>query len=223
MLEKYGFKGSFVGSANPAVSLELLRRGWDIGTYDNSPDILPPESTINSESESDIAAYDNYVYQAQKKQSDVGLFNPTVWCSRQNKWGTALEHGAKRYGYKMARAYQTGDVYNLNINIDFPVFDSQMFYSTDLETVKSVIDTACNKPNSIVIILAHKLVDSAEEDRGYDCLATEYEKMLIHLKEKVDNGLVETLTYRELYKALYPSDAYENDYNRLFKMANFSY
>ena len=223
LLEKYGFKGSFVGSANPSVSLELLKRGWDIGTYDNSPDILPPESTINSESESDIAAYDNYVYQAQKKQSDIGIFNPTVWCSRQNKWGTALEHGAKRYGYKMARAYQTGDVYNLNINIDFPVFDSQMFYSTDLETVKSVIDTACNKPNSIVIILAHKLVNSAEDDRGYDCLATEYEKMLVLLKEKVDNGLVETLTYRELYKDLYQDDAYENDYNRLFKMANFSY
>lgn len=67
LLEKYGFKGSFVGWQYPNVALELLKRGWDIGTYDNSPDILPPSSTIDSESESDIATYDNYVYQAQKK------------------------------------------------------------------------------------------------------------------------------------------------------------
>lgn len=223
LLEKYGFKGSFVGWENPLVFLELLKRGWDIGTYDNSPDILPSPSVIDSTDEADIALYDNYVYQAQKKQSDIGIFNPTMWCSRQNKWGNALAHGVKKYGYKMARAYQKGDVYNLNYDKDFPVFDSQRFYTGDLATVKNVIDTAINKPNSIVIILAHKLIDTSDEDRGYDCLASEYDEMLSYLKTKSDNGLIKVLTFRELYKALYPEDAYDNDYNRILKTAMHTY
>ena len=223
LLEKYGFKGSFVGWEHPSVFIELLKRGWDIGTYDNSSDILPSSSIIDSKTESDIALYDNYVQKAQEKQSNVGIYNPTIWCSRQNKWGSALAHGVKKYGYKMARAYQTGDVYNLNYNTEFPVFDSQRFYTEDLNTVKSVINTASNTKNSIVIILAHKLIDSSDADRGYDCLAAVYENMLIYLKEKVNAGLVKVLTYRELYKALYPDEAYENDYNRLLKMSNFKY
>lgn len=223
LLEKYGFKGSFVGWENPIVFMELLDRGWDIGTYDNSPDILPPSSTIDSTEETDIAQYDNYVYQAQKKQSNIGIFNPTMWCCRQNKWGSALAKGVKKYGYKMARAYQTGDVYNLNYNKDFPILDSQRFYTGDLSTVNSVINNAVYKPNSIVIILAHILVDSIEEDRGYDCLASEYETMLINLKSKVDNGLIKVVTFRELYKELYPNEGYENDYNRLLKMSQFDY
>ena len=222
LLEKYGFKGSFVGWENPLVFLELLKRGWDIGTYDNSPDILPSSDIIDSTDEADIALYDNYVYQAQKKQSDIGIFNPTMWCSRQNKWGSALEHGVKKYGYKMARAYQKGDVYNLNYDKDFPVFDSQRFYTGDLTTVKNVIDTAINKPNSIVIILAHKLIDTSDDDRGFDCLASEYEEMLSYLKTKSDSGLIKVLTFRELYKALYPEDAYDNDYNRILKTAMYT-
>lgn len=223
LLEKYGFKGSFAGWRNPIVFMELLNRGWDIGTYDNSPDILPPSTTINSTDETDISQYDNYVYQAQKKQSDIGIFNPTVWCCRQNKWGSALAKGVKKYGYKMARAYQTGDVYNLNYDKDFPILDSQRFYTGDLSTVNGVIDNATNKPNSIVIILAHMLVDTTEEDRGYDCLASEYESMLIHLKEKADSGLIKVITFRELYRELYPNNGYENDYNRLLKMSQFDY
>lgn len=223
LLEKYGFKGSFAGWKNPIVFMELLNRGWDIGTYDNSPDILPPSTTINSTDETDISQYDNYVYQAQKKQSDIGIFNPTVWCCRQNKWGSALAKGVKKYGYKMARAYQTGDVYNLNYDKDFPILDSQRFYTGDLSTVNGVIDNAANKPNSIVVIMAHMLVDTTEEDRGYDCLASEYESMLIHLKEKADSGLIKVITFRELYRELYPNNGYENDYNRLLKMSQFDY
>lgn len=223
LLEKYGFKGSFVGWQNPTVIMELLNRGWDIGTYDNSPDILPPSSTIDSTDEGDIAQYDNYVQKAQKKQSDIGVFNPTVWCSRQNKWGSALEKGVKKYGYKMARAYQTGDVYNLNYDKNFPILDSQRFYTADLSTVNSVINNSINKPNSIIIILAHKLIDNEEEDRGYDCLASTYETMLINLKSKVDSEMIKVVTYRELYKELYPNNGYENDYNRLLKMSQFDY
>ena len=223
LLEKYGFKGSFVGWKNPTVFMELLNRGWDIGTYDNSPDILPPSTTIDSTDETDISQYDNYVYQAQKKQSDIGIFNPTVWCCIQNKWGSALAKGVKKYGYKMARAYQTGDVYNLNYDKDFPILDSQRFYTGDLSTVNGVIDNVANKPNSIVVILAHMLVDTTEEDRGFDCLASEYESMLIHLKEKADSGLIKVITFRELYRELYPNNGYENDYNRLLKMSQFDY
>lgn len=221
VLDEYGYPFTFVGWEQPSVFKQLLERGCDIGTYDNSPDILPPSSTINSSDEVDIEAYDNYVYQAKKKQTDIGIFNPTTWCCRKNQYGTALDKAVKKYKYKMARGYQTGDFLNLNIDENFPVLDSRGFYTGQTAGVISVLNNAIGK-NAIVVILAHKIVNTIEEDRGYDVLYSDYENMLIHLKTLVDNGSVKVVTFRELYKLLYPIDGYENDYNRLLKTAQYT-
>ena len=217
LLDKYGFKGNVVGWNSQDVKMKLLSKGWDIGTYDNSPDILPDPSNINKTDETSLGLYETYVETAKGKQEAIRVFNPTAWCCRQNQWGTALAKAVKNNGYKMARGYVKGDYYNLDYDKSFPVLDSKDFYTGDAEEIKYLIGNSEGK-SAIIILLAHRVVNTTSEDRGYDVLKTDYEEVLSYIKQLSDEGKVKVVTYRELYALLYPEDAYENDYNRLLKM-----
>ena len=165
----------------------MLKKKLPIG-IENFEDIIKEDPTlINNTDETTLNLYNTYVSEAQKKQSNIGVYNPTVWCCRQNQWGTALAQAVKKYGYKMARGYVRGDYLNLQFDKKFPVLDSKDFHTGDNADINSLIDSAEGK-EAIIVLLSHRVVDSLSDDRGYDVLASDYESVLSHIKELSDNG-----------------------------------
>lgn len=216
MFERYGYRFTFNGYSDNAK--ELLKKGCDLATYSNKVDELPSYDTINSTSEDDILAWDNYVKLAKERQEAHALYNPTMWACCQLMYGTALEKALKKYGYKIARGSGDENGFDLSAQIYQKV---GCIVPTDhtLDYVKTCIDSAI-KNNKHLIVLFHKVLDTVPSGDTWDIDKTYFIQIMDYIKSKVDNGLCEIITARELYHLSNPDDAYNNDYNRLLKSIN---
>ena len=216
VLKPYKYPFSFpcdITEENKKGVYELLKIGCDLGTYSNQ-DL--PSSNINATDEASKLEWFNYVKLARERQETYGLYNPTAWFARQNASGSALEYAVKENGYKMLRA-TTGQLIDYrNKPYIFSCFG--IYQASQLETIKTAIEQAISEKKAICI-LTHKLVDTEEENRGYDCLKSVYIDLLDFIKAKTDNNECEVITFRKLYEIIDKDSAYENDYNRLLKMS----
>ena len=216
ILKPYKYPFSFpadITEENKEGIYELLRLGNDLGTYSNKG---VPTSNINATDEASKLEWYNYVKSARERQEAYGMYNPTAWFARQNATGSALEYAVKENGYKMLRA-TTGQLIDYrNKPYIFSCFG--IYQASQLETIKTAIEQAISEKKAICI-LTHKLVDTEEENRGYDCLKSVYIELLDFIKAKTDNNECEVITFRKLYEIIDKDSAYENDYNRLLKMS----
>ena len=216
MFDKYGYRFTFNGYSDNAK--ELLKKGCDLATYSNEADELPSYDTINSTSEADILAWDNYVKLAKERQEAHALYNPTMWACRQLMYGTALEKALKKYGYKITRG--SGDENGFDLSGQtYQKVGCVVPTDHSLDYVKTCIDNAI-KNNKHLIVLFHKVLDTVPSGDTWDIDKTYFIQIMDYIKSKVDNGLCEIITARELYHLSNPDDAYNNDYNRLLKSIN---
>ena len=217
--EQYGFPFTFIATGKEIgdnVTVENLREmvanGCDISVYSNDVDTLPSDSTINDTSKESLGMWDNYVRVAKSWSEDLGFYNPVMWSCRQNRWGTALEYAVKKHGFKLARGGSAGLIDD-NTNYLIP---ANGIYSNNLESMKSLLDSAIETKKS-ALFFTHRLVDTLEEDGGWDCLKSVYIEFLDYLKDKVNQGLCEVVTAREFYNIHHPEDGHNNDYQRILK------
>lgn len=218
--EQYGYPFTFVGISQPSVTREMLKRGCDLSIYSNASGYLPDVSTINSTSETDIAAWDRYVKEVLDRYNNAGFYNQVCWSCQGMNYGSALETALKKYGFKMARGNQIGGTNN-SIYIDgfddtsYRVGCYQIYTDKSALALQQVTNAVTNGKD--ICIFTHKIVDSASEDRGYDCTKATYTAFLEGLKTKEEAGQVKVVSFREYYKMHCPKANYEYDYNRIIK------
>lgn len=216
MLNQYGYRFTFNGYSDSTK--ELLKRGCDVATYSNKSDELPSFDTIDSTSENDILAWDTYVRLAKERQEEKGVYNPTLWACCQLRYGTALEKALKKYGYKIARG--SGDENGFDLSGQtYQKVGCVVPTDHTLDYVKTCIDSAI-KNNKHLIVLFHKVLDTVPSGDTWDIDKTYFIQIMDYIKSKVDSGLCEIVTARELYHLSNSEDAYNNDYNRLLKSIN---
>ncbi len=199
---EYKFKATAVAYPSEYMRDKLFEAGWDICTYNNVPDETPAHSELEDMSEESLKKWDNYVRSAKERQEKLGIHNPTLWACRQNRWGSALEYAVRKNGYKIARG-GGNDEEEYPFITDFKKGDIRTspfeIFSHNIDEVKKKIDYAIEKKYALNIF-THLLVDTIEQDGGYDCLISTYREMLDYLKDKVDKGLCEVVTYKEFYE-----------------------
>ena len=218
IMNYYGWRPSFVGGTTPEITKKLLADGWDLSTYWNASNV-PTEAQLSGSDESDLEACKLYVKTGLDNQESNGFFNPISWSCRQNKYGDTLGKALKFYGYKICRGGGING-FSKDINEDFTRTNATGIYSDNLSEVKKAIDNAISNKQAINIF-THFVVDTIEEDRGYDCLKTVYIELMEYIKSKVDEGLCVVMNYREFYQNSFPKASYEIDYNRNIKRMNF--
>ena len=213
IMDEYGWQPSFVGGTID-LTKKLIAKGWDLTTYWNGEN-----TPTNNQLQSDLEACKLYVKTALNAQEENGFFNPIAWLCRQNNYSDILGKALKYYGYKLCRGGNV-DGFDQNINSDFTRTNHTGIFSNNLEDVKNAINEAIKK-NQAISIFTHYVVDTTEEDRGYDCLKSVYLELIDYIKDLENKGKVIVTNYRKFYEMKYPELSRENDYLREIKRMNF--
>lgn len=228
MCKEYGFLYTFCVSNNnygPNLTIEkvqeLLKDGNDAGIY--SAYNMPSQTEYDNED----LDWDTYVRTALEEANSVGVFNPTVWQCCMNRTGNALNKVLKKYGFKCVRGYKYGTYdpiwYNTeDWNEDEFIVKCSGLYPSTKDTILSYLNQLKGTTNSLCI-MTHAFYDNeSDAEKNFGCTAENYREVLEAIKEGVDSGEFEVITFREWYKELYPQEGYENDYNRLLKQIVFT-
>lgn len=219
IMEQYGWKPTFVGADTEQLTKQLLAKGWDLSTYWAESNV-PTDSQLSENSETALNACKLYVQTALASQEQYGLYNPVLWSCRQNKYGSTLGKALEFYGYKMARGGSSGAFDISTINAKFTRTNYNGIYSNNLEAVKSAIDNAVENGYAINIF-THYVVDTAAEDRGYDCLKSVYLELMDFIKNLESQNKAIVTNYHDFYQMLFPNESAINDNNRNVKRMNF--
>lgn len=219
IMERYGWKPTFVGADTEQLTKQLLAKGWDLSTYWAESNV-PTDSQLSENSETALNACKLYVQTALASQERFGLYNPVLWSCRQNKYGETLGKALEFYGYKMARGGSSGAFDISTINAKFTRTNYNGIYSNNIEAVKSAINNAVANGYAINIF-THYVVDTADEDRGYDCLKSVYLELMDFIKNLESQNKVIVTNYHEFYQMLFPNESAINDNNRNVKRMNF--
>lgn len=216
----YNFTFSLSGSITDAQLKDAIKDGLDFGTYsgENWPVDTLGGSSVNSDSQKDVAKWDSYVYNALKRDEGVKAYNPVAWFSRQGISGSNLERACKKYGYKMIRGFNWGEQYpNRYFDGTKYVVPTQEVTDDTYQTAIQNIEEAVTLKQDICL-LSHSLIDNPNGLYA-DVTSSSWIAVLNKIKELVDTGKAKVVTFREYYNELHPNDGYENDYQRLLKMS----
>ena len=209
--------------------LELVKDGVDIAIY--SSYLRPDYSTINSNEQSDIDQWNNYVARAKELVETVGVFNATAWFCSDNRAGTALNQALIDNKIKMARGYTYGTSNPKGYLIDRNNYNNYDKAKLNIDTIGLYPSTYQNVLNAIdeaisggydISIFTHKIeADEQTAETNYGITYELLDNVLSYIRNKIDNGLCEAMTYREYYKTYYNADGQKNDYSRVIKTAVF--
>ena len=216
----YNFTFSVSGGITESQLKEAVKAGLDYGTYsgENWPVDSLGGSSVNSNSQEAIDAWESYVSNALKKGEEVKAYNPVVWFSRQGIAGSNLEKACKKHGYKMIRGFNWGEKYPTRY------FDGTKYVIPTQEVTDDTYQTAIQNIEEAVTfkqdicLLSHSLIDNPNGLYA-DVTSSSWIAVLNKIKELVDAGKAKVVTFREYYNELSPNDGHENDYNRLLKMS----
>lgn len=221
--EKYGFvfTAALGIASNGNADLKrqdikkLLGSGCDIGIYS----MYGWTNEMNPNNKNEEANWELYVKTATELSQSAGVYNPTVWMSRQNKTGTVLNNVLKKYGYKVCRGYKydTDESVKTVINHwdkdDFNAVCIELYPNTK-NTVLKQIDYAIENDCDISILTHHFYDTEDEANKNYSATKEIYIEILDRIKQYVDAGKCEVVTYRDWYRRRANNDGYNNDYER---------
>lgn len=146
-----------------------------------------------------------------------GVYFPTTWFCRQGKFCTGLKNALQKYGYKMARGsyYDNVNITNTAFGNDF-CFNTSAFslYPDSYVKAKEMIDYAvANKVG--IVLFSHGIYETEEEAiSNFGTTQAILTEICEYIKEYVDNGELEVITYRELYSRYFSQESKELDYRR---------
>lgn len=217
----YGLENGirFVFNGQSENARTLLKKGCDLGTYSNDSDYLPDLSTINSENDKDLKAWDNYVKHALSLQETKGFVRPVLWECYQLRYGTALEKALKNNGYIYARCGQSGNGFYPIKNVNYQQFDCIVPTDTTLDRVKTAINN-CYKESKTLCILFHKVLDTVPDGDTWD-ISTEYYRQIIdYLLPMISDGKILVVTPNDLYNLSNPTTAHIRDTEKIINLIN---
>ena len=229
----FGFPFTFCVSVNAENTIvappiedinKMLFDGIDMGLYSSYEWDSFTDNDFNSSDETIQTKWNNYVDNAVDKLQNYGYYNPVVWLCRQNKSGTALEKAVKRNHFKMIRGINVNHEYDDTYGY-IPSFDKDVSITAEMYGVYSNnLDTALTRLNNAIkngwdiALFTHKICADASSASDVDSTVDVWTQLLTKIKEYVDAGKAECVTYSEYYRELYPVDSAELDKIRNYKM-----
>lgn len=212
LLDSYGFKATF---CNPDQGLtadmrqELFAKGWDWAIYNgrDSAGITRPDFYTGTADE-----WYEYLKPAVDSCAEIGLFNPISYFCPENRGTPAIMEALQRLGFKMGRMSASGNYYTEYFNKNsFYIYTWGVGGTTTAEDTLAMLDTAIADGTS-VCIFTHQVQDTLTDNMH--CTREVYTAILDGIKERVDAGLCDVVTFREFYRHWLPEDCAEHLENR---------
>lgn len=209
---EYNFNATVAYTKDYATNMTVLNSGWDIGLYkfnNYPPEIFGYEiATSETPSKEVLEAWDNYVALALSEANTYGVYNPTVWLTRQGCSCFGLEEALKNHKIKMCRGNYTPDYRN---DREYNPYKPPTLTVSPKNTLtpstlrKSIIDIDNAVKNGTGIsFLTHGIYESDElANTHYGITEETLRTFLDAIKEYVDNGKLQVLTYKEVYNLYY--------------------
>ncbi len=235
LLKEYGFKGTLAvnytamsDEMQPIILANFKKYGWEYALYgydgtgaNYDTDVYPYIS--DDAYISDISAHlESYV----SKMNSYGLYSPIVYFCRRNANGSALMKASKNNGIKLMRAL-TVDGNSIPKTYTENCIPSNMTLSTyetyyenfDWNDLKSKIDSHILN-GGFMSIMTHRLWnDISKGSQTEDNTISNYRTILSYIKSLVDSGLVEVITWKDVYNIVHDKEETitKTDYERLLK------
>ena len=236
-----GVSATYPGSSSGANHIaDIIKSGNDFALYSASSTKPDEDADIYNGGDDSVALFETYVREAITIAENYGVFNPTAWFCRYMRTGTAMNQALINCGIKICRGYKYGvtpaestneyiknwnnhDKQYFNINaqsIKSHGFEDGETSETSIGT-KSMIDTAIENGWDIAPF-AHGIYDTAEEaEENNGITKTLFENVLAYIRQKIDAGECEAMTFRDYYRTKYPADGGKNDIARERKYSDF--
>lgn len=193
LLKERDFVATF---CNPDVGFtesqlnELFSNGWDWSIYGG----IGTRPNFDTGSLED---WKNYIQNRINACANIGLFNPISYFSPNNRGSVVIEQALKELGIKVARI--AGTDYKINW-----FDDKNGLYiptvgvggtNTALD-ILSKIDDAINN-NASICVFTHNVEDTLTDNMN--CTTAVYTEILNGIKQRVENGLCDVVTFKEFY------------------------
>lgn len=224
---EYGYKATTAHKtkADIEINKQVLSAGWDIGLYNvyNSPAGQYDDALSETPTAETLKAWEDYVKEAVDASAEAMVYNPVVWLAQQGVSCYGLETALKKYDIPMCRgAYHptyTNDFrYVANKLPTITVAVSETLMPSTLEDCQAAIAEAVENGNGVAFLTHGIYGTDAEANANYGITEATLRSFLDTVKQYVDAGRLEVVTYRDIYAMYYPEQAKERDYNRLIKM-----
>lgn len=207
----------------------LYANGWDCALYSgtNFPiDTYGDGALVDNPSAEIQNAWDDYVAIGIEDAIKNGFFEPLTWFARQNMYCVGLQKALDKHGIKVCRANNVLSGSSLSIPTVFTnafsmVTRTNGLYPSTVNDVLGAIDNAVNS-NVGISIFSHGLYATEEQaSANYGCTEANLRTVLTKIKDYVNEGKLEVITYRDMYNKYKPSECNSKDYTRIMKRIQF--
>lgn len=214
LLESFGFKGTFYLGEKLALGGgyitkeqfdEMIDNGWDYSFYGASGSTFGFDSDYND-------AY-NYVKDIIEFRKQEGIPLPIAWFCQNGQTSNTFSRVLRDLGFKIVRGTGQPCINYFGEDSLETRFNSFHTTQTDsrLEQMKDLVVEAIDQ-GSIISVFTHQLLETPDIT-GINSTVEDWTKFLTFLKEKVDNGLIEVLTYKEFYERCVRTSLVEKQFN----------
>ena len=204
-----------------AIYDALMANGWDCHLYSNVDWPSNNSYYVDNPSAEIQAVWDSYIKDAVDYAKSVGVYNATAWGCRGNRSCVGLENACRKNGIKMIRGGMPNEA-----TVFYGRYGEEFRYSVNQLT--GLTSSNVNKCISLcqgaaafkygLVLTTHALYDTEQEAEANNSVTpAQLRTFLTAVKELVDAGTLEVITFREAYRKYYLRDAIENDYERLIK------
>ena len=200
LLKQRNFVATF---CNPDVGFttqqlnKLFADGWDWSIYGGIG--TRPDYDTGS-----LEDWKEYLQNRINACANIGLFNPISYFSPLNRGSVVIEQALKELGIKVARIAGTDYKINWFDDKNGLYIPTVGVGGTDTATsILEKIDDAINN-NASICIFVHNVEDVVTDNMN--CSTAVYTAILNGIKQRVENGLCDVVTFREFFNHWCPED-----------------
>ena len=170
----------------------MLNYGCDVTMYGGDRNTIPVAVADRTKEQ-----WKEWVNPLLASINNLGIYPVTYFTVQNNMTQNGID-ALKELGFKLCRSglYNPENNYRWIESFDDNRFNTPcvQIQNGNLETVKEYIDTCITNKYSISIF-THQVVDNNTSDLNCDTIV--FRQLLDYIKEKVDSGLCEVVTYQE--------------------------
>ena len=215
------FASGWTSNAYKDAYWDAIKRGDDVALY---PAL--PTSTY------DENGWKSWLNTALGNLANYDIFNITTFAAGKLSVNYALVNALKEYGFKIARG---GGNTDSALTDEYHYTDANKYMPITPQTSKFLVNYAyimdnslatlpqtyeqinyCISTHTAVSLFTHQVEETLTE--GYNMTTEAFRALCQFIKNKIDEGVLEVMTWREYYAFVNSQDGGENDNNRIMKM-----
>ncbi len=205
---------------------KAVEEGWDAAFY--------PASIATDRTEEQWNAW---LDDCLRKLANLGIHNITTFACGKLQVTQPLIDAVKAHGFKIIRggkssatdnseeyAYTFDDHYmsqsvkedNFIVCFSHSGFAESGTKDTSIGRIYNFIDYLCESKTAGALF-THSVLDTTVSTDGINISLARFELVLGYIKQKIDAGLLEPMSWRQWYALVNPADGHDNDYLRTHK------